>query len=479
MTIKKSIHIFSVLILFVVLISTVSSCRKEGLYTGNDAILSFSADTLQFDTVFTTVGTVTRNFRIQNTSNKTLLLDINLQNLDGLGTFRINIDGVSGTEFKEIEIPANDYIYAFVEATIDYGNTNNPFVILDAIEYKYNNTVQNSYLQAWGQDAYFHSGVIYDEDVIWKNDKPHVIVRDTFFGGFGVDTFSTLTIEPGCKIYTTFGAGLYVEGELNIGLAGNQEQVTFQSDRIETLQNGIGFDDKAGLWTGIVLFSGSKANIYNTSINQAIIGIQGRLDDEISVLWDNSSRPEILLDKVEIKNSSQNAFVAINCKSTVTNSLFYASGSQTVAIALGGEATFDNSTIYNNGTGGSDDSEALIISNIFRTRTGEQGANQLDKADFTNIIIYGSAEEKMGLVESDLANFNYSFTNCVIKSQLEPEGGFTACIFNQDPKFEDTSEDDFHLQDDSPCIGAGFDNGILEDLYFTTRTQFDIGAVAY
>lgn len=479
MSIKKSYHLFTALVLFVVLISTVSSCRKEGLYTGNDAVLNFSVDTLHFDTVFTTVGTVTRNFRIENTSNNTLLLDINLKNLDGLNTFRINIDGVSGTEFTNVEIPAKDYIYAFAEATIDYGNTSNPFIISDAIEYKYNNTIQNSYLQAWGQNAYFHSGILRSADSIWTNDKPHVIVRTGWFAGFGVDTFSKLTIEPGCKIYTTFGAGLYVDGELYIGEAGNQEQVTFQSDRVETLQNGIGFEDKAGLWRGIVLFSGSKAKIYNTSINQAIIGIQGRLHDNISVLIDDLSRPDILLDKVEIKNSSQNGFIAINCKSTVTNSLFYGSGSQTVAIALGGEATFDNCTIYNNGTSGSDDSEALILSNFVQTRIGEAGLNHLEKADFTNTIIHGSSEEKLAFSKDIQVDFNYSFTNCLLKSQLESEGGFTDCIFNQNPKFEDTSLDDFHLQDNSPCINAGFDNSILEDFYFSTRTQFDIGAVAY
>lgn len=479
MTIKKSLHIFSALVLFVVLISMGSSCRKEGLYTGSDGVLKFSVDTLQFDTVFTTVGTVTRNFRIENTSNKTLQLDINLKNLDGLETFRINIDGVSGTEFTDVQIPANDYIYAFVEATIDYGNTNNPFIILDAIEYKYNDITQESYLQAWGQDAYFHSGVIYSQDILWKNDKPHVIVGDTFFGGVGVDTFSTLTIEPGCQIYSAFGAGLYIEGKLNIGLDGNQEQVTFQSTRVETLQNGIGFDDNAGLWRGIVLFSGSKANIYNTSISQAIIGIQGRLHDNISVLIDNTSRPEILLDKVEIKQSSQNGFIAINCKSTVTNSLFYASGAQTVALALGGEATFDNCTMYNNGTSGSDASEALILSNFVQTNTGEGGLNHLDNADFTNCIIYGGAEEKLAFSTDSQVDFNYSFTNCLLKTQLESEGGFTDCIFNEDPDFENTAEDDFHLQDGSPCIAAGFDNGISEDFYFTNRSQFDIGAVAY
>ena len=81
--------------------------------------------------------------------------------------------------------------------------------------------------------------------------------------------------------------------------------------------------------------------------------------------------------------------------------------------------------------------------------------------------------------KDDIAGFNYSFTNCALTSELENEGGFTDCIFNQDPLFEDTSDDDFHLQDSSPCINAGFDNGILEDFYFTPRGNFDIGAVAY
>ncbi len=475
---KNLIIIFGTLLSLLLL--TISSCRKDDFYTGTDSILNFSVDTLTFDTVFTTVGTVTRYLKVENTSSKSILLDIDLKNLDGLNTYRINVDGISGKSFNDVEILPKDYIYIFVEATINPGNTNSPFIISDAIEYKYNGTIQKSFLQAWGQDAYFHGGIIYSTDAVWHNDKPHVIVGDTSFkAGFGVDSFSTLTIEPGCKIYSSFGRGLYVDGELYIGTAGNQDSVVFQSDRIEDLQNGISFEDKPGLWKGIYILGGAKAEIYNTIINQAERGIQGRHETtEIVDLLDDNGKPDILLDKVRIKNASLNALLAINCKLNVVNSIFYATGQNTVAIALGGKVTFDNCTMYNNGVSGSDDSETLILSNYFKSYKGA-GLNHLEQADFTNCIVYGNANEQIIFSKDEQVDFNYQFTNCLLKTQLDTQNGFTNCIINENPNFVNASSGNFYLEDNSPCINTGADNGIYEDIYFNTRSNFDMGAVAY
>ena len=52
--------------------------------------------------------------------------------------FRINVDGVSGTVFNDIEIPGEDYIYIFAEVLMDNPPTvNDPFVVMDEIEYTY------------------------------------------------------------------------------------------------------------------------------------------------------------------------------------------------------------------------------------------------------------------------------------------------------------------------------------------------------
>lgn len=44
-----------------------------------------------------------------------------------------------------------------------------------------------------------------------------------------------------------------------------------------------------------------------------------------------------------------------------------------------------------------------------------------------------------------------------------------------DPLFVDASNDDYHLQGTSPCIGIGTDVGITDDLDGNTRVGFDLG----
>ena len=258
--------------------TSLNSCRKENFYNGSNSILSFSADTLRFDTVFTQLSTVTRYFKIENKTNTSVLLNkISLRNWHGLGTFRINVDGTSGTSFTNVEVPAKDYIYVFVEATVDPNSLSNPFIIVDEILYEYGDVSQVSYLSAWGQNAHYHVGEVYNsQNITWNNDLPHVILRDDTFPGVGVDSSSVLTIAPGCRIYVAQGAGIFVDGQLYIGNSTSQDSVVFRSNRIDTLQNQVDFENNPGLWQGIALFSGSKAVIYNTRINHAIWGIQAR-----------------------------------------------------------------------------------------------------------------------------------------------------------------------------------------------------------
>ena len=450
-------------------------------YQGKDAVLSFETDTLRFDTVFTEMATITRFFKVHNNSNATVMLnEIKLKNLSGLNTFRMNVDGTPGTTASNVEIPANDYIYIFVEATVNPTVQSNPFVIVDEISYSYNNTEQTSYLSAWGQNAHYHKGEVYRNEVVtWQNDLPHIVLNGNGFPGVGVDSFATLNIMPGCKIYVGQGAGLFVDGKLNVGLLGNQDSVVFRSSSIETLQNGTDLENNPGLWQGIAMFSGSVLKMYNTCINQAIWGLQARhYSETIYQMLDDAGRPDILLDKVQIKNSALNALIAINANIVVTNSMFYHSGAQTVAIGLGGNIQFDNCTIYNSGIAGSDEKEALILSNIAQTATGT-GVHPLDMAAFTNCIFYGNANEKLSFNKDNQAAFNYAFKNCLIKTEDATNPFFENCIINQNPNFENTSDDNFHLKSNSPCIAAGFNNGLTEDIYFSPRTNNDIGAIAY
>jgi hypothetical protein len=58
-----------VVLLLIVMVQFFSSCKKD-TFLMNGGTLSFSTDTLKFDTVFTSLGSVTRSFKIYNTNNK-------------------------------------------------------------------------------------------------------------------------------------------------------------------------------------------------------------------------------------------------------------------------------------------------------------------------------------------------------------------------------------------------------------------------
>ena len=68
-----------------------SSCKKD-LLLSNGA-LEFSVDTVLFDTVFTSIGSTTKNFKIYNRSNRPVVI-YEVQLAGGSNsTYRFNLDG--------------------------------------------------------------------------------------------------------------------------------------------------------------------------------------------------------------------------------------------------------------------------------------------------------------------------------------------------------------------------------------------------
>jgi hypothetical protein len=172
-----------------------SSCKKDIITTDPKDKLSFSTDTLTFDTVFTTLGSTSLFFTVHNpNANKISISNIRLANGDQ-SIFRLNIDGYITDELNDVEIPAHDSIYVFVAVTVDPTNENNPFVMYDSVLFETNGNAQKVVLQAWGQNAYFYYGEVISTQE-WFDDKPHVVIHSIL-----VDSGATLTINPGCRVY--------------------------------------------------------------------------------------------------------------------------------------------------------------------------------------------------------------------------------------------------------------------------------------
>jgi hypothetical protein len=261
------------------------ACRKDEQFTTDPgARLTLTEDTVFFDTIFTTVGSITKRFTVRNDNDQAIRVDIVLQGGQA-SPYRINVDGASGTTFQGIEILGKDSIFIFVEVTLGEGGVNAPFIFEDHILFNTNGNEQSVLLLAWGQDAHFYRtdtvlaglppiGFIAreGENIHWVNDKPYVI-----YGCYGVvDEDATLTIDPGVRVYFHGpGSGLWVYVNGKITANGTvTERITFQGDRKEPQ-----YEDLPGQWDRIWINEGTAGNdnlLENVVIKNAFIGLQAQ-----------------------------------------------------------------------------------------------------------------------------------------------------------------------------------------------------------
>ncbi|RYG53596.1 MAG: hypothetical protein EOO01_03950, partial [Chitinophagaceae bacterium] len=133
-----SVPLFAAILICVSATFLLFGCRKDSFITSADARISVTVDTLKYDTVFTTVGSVTQSFKIINENNQKLRLS-SIKLMGGNSSaFKINIDGVPANAATNLELEANDSVYVFVRVTVDPNTGNLPFIIRDSIQLMYN-----------------------------------------------------------------------------------------------------------------------------------------------------------------------------------------------------------------------------------------------------------------------------------------------------------------------------------------------------
>jgi len=440
------------------------SCKKEEFEKGPFA-LAFSEDTILFDTVFTTVGSATQVFLVYNNGNK----DVKINSISIAGgsssNFRLNVDGVPGKSFTDVEIGANDSIWIFAEVTVDPNNGTTPLVITDSIIFNTNGLIQDVDLVAWGQDAYFHRSVpnsplgpffFLNCNEIWDSLKPHVV-----YGYALVDSGCTLTVNAGTNVHFHPGAGLIVlnTGTLLVnGTLGHE--VVFQGDRL-----GDDYKDVPGQWDRIWL---SNLNLYNNIISpgsrnsvirHAIIknGTIGLLID--TAFDDNPNTRTLLLENTVIKNMSSHAIACRGAKVDAYNCVFANCGAQAANLLFGGDYNFLHCTFANYWNNSNRQDPSVSLSNYYLNIPRPLTAY------FGNSIVYGNNENEFGIDSIAIANqLDFLFENCLLKVESAFPTGNTqrykdiikATGSTNDPLFADFENNDYQLDSaSSPAINAG------------------------
>ncbi len=396
---KYLLHITAVLIVF-----SCVSCEDEKYFTASDAMLQFSRDTLTFDTIFTSLGTTTRHFAVYNPYDESILISrIRMMNANN-SNFRLNVNGVSGSEIHNVELPAKDSMNVFVEININPNGQDSPMVVENFIEFTTNYNIQNVTLIAYGQDFTLIKGEIIQTST-WTPGKPYLI-----YDYVQIDSAAILTIDPGTKIYFHKDASMYVKGSV-IANGTFEKPISFLSDRLEDTYENI-----PDQWDGIVLFSGSNNNIFNfVTIKNANIGLQvGNIENEGSAT--------VSITNSRIENMGYAGLFALKSKIYAHNTVIANCGLYAVALLVGGEYEFYHTTIANysgNYLQNTRSTASLLISNALNVSNSNGGSklyvNDLSKATFGNCIVYGSNITEVELVRNSDKEFNYLFDHCILK----------------------------------------------------------------
>ncbi len=478
---------------------------------GEEGVLTFSRDTVAFDTVFTTFLTPSERLIVFNEQGRPLQIDRVWLEKGSASEFNMIVDGIQANDVTDLTILPEDSLHLF----INLKSKETDAFAEDAILFEVNGEIQRVPVEAFILDAYFLTarieqegnflsiqGFFFRQDTTLTPDKP-IIMDGPIFIPEGV----TVTILPGTQIFFTpyqfgirdsnsapvFGlfSWLIVDGTLKAqGQPGNK--IVFQGARLDSL-----YQENPAQWRGLWFRETSRDNVLeHCEVKNGLLGVQV---DGIS----NTLAPKLLMQYSEVKNMGAHGIIGVGQDKTGTalnrppsiwmeNCIVNTCKQRTLAILGGGHYRFYNCTFANFSLFRfSRRTPQLLLTNWWYGDDGESIDVFPTDIELTNSIVWGSEDDEI-VLDSVLNYDRLVFDHCLIKVSEEYQPSVLPHVagggVNQDPLFRDYLYRDYRLKEGSPAINAGLDFPPGSTFYlddFRNRADslrydgFDIGAWEY
>jgi len=442
------------------------SCRKDRFTESAAAQLQPGADTLHFDTVFTTFGSTTQVLKIYNNNREGIRLQALRLAGGNASAFRINADGIPGPEVRGLEIAGRDSLYIFVTVTIQPNAAQLPFVVQDSIEIIWNGNRRFVQLEAWGQNARFLRNHRVLGSETFDNQLPYVILDR-----LTVDTNATLSITEGARLYFHANAPLLVQGTLLVdGGPQDSTRVLFTGNRLDAP-----YRNYPASWPGIVLTGSSRNNrLTYAVIRNAFRGI---------VAEDNAAPTLLRLRQCIIDNAFETGLQVGSAQVDAGNLLIRNCG-QNLQLLGTRLANFEHCTIvsYSNAFVQHKDPVLLISDQDL------QGRNSALNIRFQNSIFWGTdnglVPDEVRLLRQGNLPVDIRFNDVLWRLRAAPAPAtIINALNNQDPRFDSVDTQSpfysFRLQQGSPALDKGAPASLPTDLDGRPRTvglRPDLGA---
>lgn len=417
-----------------------AGCIEDGITSSPADIPTFSVDTLDMGMVFTAQGTPTATFKIFNPHSKSLVIsDISVSD-DADNLFRLNVDGIAGNRFSDVEIRSRDSIFVFVEATYPDLDSSQPVDYTHHLAIVTNGSRRSIPIVACAIDATRLSGLVVDRDMTFSATKPYIV-----FDSLVVMPGVTLTLEPGVKLHFHDGAFMQVDGTLVAeGSVGHEIEMT--GDRLGAVVGRVDYEIMAGQWDGVYFSPMSSCNhLEYTSIRNTVNGV---VVDSVPY---NEVTPSLYMLNCQLRNSRQYALLSRH-SSVVAYGCEIADASAGVLALEGGKAHLANCTLANYYLFSALGGPALQFYHVSPNDSSDDPDAPLLSASIDNCIIYGNGTD---LSHGDLADTDVYLRNCLLKSSGSDDDHFINCLWDSDPLYYTIREEylfDYRLRPESPAV---------------------------
>jgi hypothetical protein len=363
-----------------------TACTDNDSFTvSTGARLSFSEDTIRFDTLFSTVPSATQTFWVRNESSDGIrILTARLERNNQSG-YRVNVDGTYldpvGSDF---EVRKGDSILVFVEVTTRENRLEEPQLVEDNLIFTLESGVeQRVNLRTYSWDAQKLTDLVIRQDTVIESRVPIIVYGQ----GIRVEQGATLTLRN-TEFYFHDGAGIDALGNVMA------EKCLFRGDRLDRMFSYLPYDRVSGQWRGINLSSSDGYNLFTDC------EIRNAVD---AVVCDSTT---LYLYNTVVHNSSGEGLSARH--STVV--VDYCQFSNTFGDCLGlfgCEATIQHSTLAQFYPFSANRGYALHFVNTELPMT----------LVCTNTLVTGYADDVVqGEVSDTAVVFDYRFADCLLRT---------------------------------------------------------------
>ena len=300
-------YLFLCLTLATVLLT---ACREEQVSTDPTLRLTFSRDTLRFDTVFTTAGSSTQIVMVYNRNRHAVRIR---RVSNSTPYFRLNLDGENDPDrLTNIVLNGGDSLYLFVRATVGEQHQDVPVYITDSIVFALNDHEQKLRMEVCGQDVH-----------LIRNNQRHTRVADYHFtAARPYLIFDTMTItgttrmDAGATLYMHNGAVLFSMGDVRA--QGSREYpVRLTSDRMDKLFEHVPYRMASGQWEGWYIHDTASTTIHHDSLNY--VEIRNAHTGLFCQSLQSEHRRQVVLSNSLIHNHALYGVVLHNTDATIWN----------------------------------------------------------------------------------------------------------------------------------------------------------------